>query len=170
MGCYQLRSTMAIAQLESYAIKVWDEASWGGGPAFRWDYERRNPLATNTEAPWAAGWTRSGFLSAGWASVNTMDFDIGVVQPWEPVSQVAGCLKPQFIYGQILDANSNPVSGAVILCFVSATNVLDSKSVSDANGYYQAPCYQSGNHYIVAYETSSPDLAGTTVNTLTPQA
>ena len=169
MGCYQLRSTMAIAQLESYAIKIWDEAGWGS-PTYNWDYERRNPLTANDEAVHAAGWTRPGFISAGWASVNTMDFDIGVVQPWEPVSQVAGCLKPQFIYGQILDSNSSPISGATILCFVSATNKLESACLSDANGYYQAPCYQSGNHYIVAYDAASPDLAGTTVNTLTPQA
>lgn len=170
MGCYQLRSNMAIAQLESYAIKVWDEAAWCAGPAFQWNYELRNPQVGNDESLWPFSWTKPAFNSAGgsWVCVNAMDTG-RVVSPWEPVLQTAGCLKPQFIYGQILDSNSNPISGATILCFVTATNVLDSTCVSDANGYYQAPCYQSGNHYLVAYETDSPDLAGTTVNTLTPQ-
>ena len=42
-----------------------------------------------------------------------------------------------------------------------------SRVTSDANGLYIMPASPLLQHYLVAYKVGSPDVAGTTINTLT---
>lgn len=72
------------------------------------------------------------------------------------------------ISGVSRDSGGNPLGGCVIECFDTATNTLQTQALSDINGNFtvrvSAPARQ---FYLVAYKPGSPDVAGTTVNTLT---
>jgi hypothetical protein len=60
------------------------------------------------------------------------------------------------------------VSGAVVQAFRTSDDVLVAETTADSNGQYEAGRCETGvSHYLVAYRAGSPDIAGTTVNTLT---
>ena len=75
----------------------------------------------------------------------------------------------KYIMGQCKDANGTGIGGALISCYVTATNVLESTTYSDSNGYFMAPCpfFPSVAHYLIANDQSGV-RAGVTVNTLMP--
>jgi hypothetical protein len=72
--------------------------------------------------------------------------------------------------GQCKDGIGNPIGGAVVAGFITATNECVGVTATDDQGRYELGCPKSpgDQHYLVAYVDSSPDLAGTTVNTLVP--
>ena len=41
-----------------------------------------------------------------------------------------------------------------------------SEGVSDENGFFTVSTSVAGNHYLIFYKTGTPDISGTTVNTL----
>jgi hypothetical protein len=64
---------------------------------------------------------------------------------------------------------ATPIAGATISAFLTANNLFVGSVVSDANGYFELPSqYASQNHFLVGYKTGSPNLSGSTVNTLQP--
>lgn len=85
------------------------------------------------------------------------------------------------ITGQTLDASGNPLGGCAVNVFqtIAATATesqpqgrLVGSTVSDANGNYSVEVQADPNmtFQAVAYLPGSPDVAGITVNTLTPVA
>ena len=52
--------------------------------------------------------------------------------------------------------------------FDSGTDTVVYQYTSGSSGDYSLPCYYLGPFYVVAYQAGSPDIAGTTVNTLVP--
>lgn len=52
--------------------------------------------------------------------------------------------------------------------FRTSDNVLVSTTTSDAGGYYEFLDPAGSPFFAVAYKDGTPDIAGTTVNTLTP--
>jgi hypothetical protein len=52
--------------------------------------------------------------------------------------------------------------------FVTARDVAIAEVVSDAAGNFAFDMPGTGPFYLVAYKAGSPDIAGTTVNTLMP--
>jgi hypothetical protein len=48
-------------------------------------------------------------------------------------------------------------------------NIIVTSLISDASGNFLFKCPGSGPFFIVAYKQGSPDVAGTTVNTLQPE-
>jgi hypothetical protein len=75
---------------------------------------------------------------------------------------------PRFqISGTTKDANNANVGGVTVHLFTTVRDELIDTQVSDANGSYSCPTVLPGySHYAVAYLAGSPDVAGTTVNTL----
>jgi hypothetical protein len=63
---------------------------------------------------------------------------------------------------------STPQAGAVVDLFRTAGDVLEQSTVSDSSGAFWFSQMQAGPFYIVAYKPGSPDIAGTTVNTINP--
>lgn len=55
-----------------------------------------------------------------------------------------------------------------ILVFTTADKRLVVETVSDASGNWSVPLYISGPFFTVEYKVGSPDVAGTSVNTLVP--
>lgn len=66
------------------------------------------------------------------------------------------------------DQYGSPVGGVTVKCYRTSTDEVTATVISDANGAYTitTPYYPDG-HYLVCYKTASPDIFGTTVNTLT---
>lgn len=78
--------------------------------------------------------------------------------------------RPQIISGVTRDASGNPLGGCTVSLFSTATNVLREVVTSDANGNYTFSAINDGaSYYAVAYLTGSPDVSGTSVNTLVGQ-
>lgn len=75
----------------------------------------------------------------------------------------------KFIIGTCKDADGNTVSGAVVQGFLTETDALVRETTADSNGRYELGTEYASprQHYLVAYRAGSPDIAGTTVNTLT---
>jgi hypothetical protein len=74
---------------------------------------------------------------------------------------------PYQIIGITYDASANPLPNCDVQLFRTADDSYVSQYTSDANGYYAIPASNLFSHYLVAYLAGSPDVAGTTVNTLT---
>ena len=141
-------------------------------PALDWMYQTRNAKIT---APlhferWPIA---SGFVCgeiSGTALIEGFSDWSSNPYPWEPWELgISGCVRPRYLYGNVVNASAVAVSGANIDCFVTATDVRDSNSLTDTNGNFQAPCFiPTGTHYVVVYKSGSPDIAGVSANTLTP--
>lgn len=76
-----------------------------------------------------------------------------------PSVKIAGYTKNR--YGEI-----EPLCN--VFLFRTSDNVLAGTTVSAASGYYEFIDPAGQPFYAVAYKDGSPDIAGTTVNTLTP--
>lgn len=67
---------------------------------------------------------------------------------------------------QAVDGSGTPLPGAIVSLFRTVDNSFAGLAVTDANGNFRLAASQFIQHYLVAYLTGSPDLAGTSVNTL----
>jgi hypothetical protein len=71
------------------------------------------------------------------------------------------------ITGRTLDAVGNPLGTCALHLFRTADDaVIRNNSSSDASGNYSLVVAPGVTHYLVAYKAGSPDVEGTTVNTL----
>jgi hypothetical protein len=88
---------------------------------------------------------------------------------WEPQSfGNQGCAHQKFIIGNCYDSSGNGVSGATVQGYLTANDLYVGEALADANGRYEFGVINPGAaHYLVAYRVGAPDIAGTTVNTLT---
>lgn len=89
---------------------------------------------------------------------------LGVRPSWQ------GAIPPPASYlritGVTRDASGVALGNCVMQVFRSVDDVLVIESASDASGNYDVRVPSLEQHYIVAYKAGSPDVAGTTVNTL----
>lgn len=96
---------------------------------------------------------------------NKTPFRLGVGPSFQ------GGLPLPAVYFRVGGVTRDSTGAALGLCvvdlFLTATNVLMDSVVSDASGTYEfRTAGPSSSYYVVAYRAGSPDLAGTTVNTL----
>ena len=69
--------------------------------------------------------------------------------------------------GVTRDQYGTPVGSCVVQLFLTATDAFIMEVTSDASGNFLLQSwYSPDTHYIVAYKAGSPDIFGTTVNTL----
>lgn len=64
------------------------------------------------------------------------------------------------------DATGAALAACVVRCFRTTPAVFVSQTVSDGSGNYRASSLGGVACFCVAYKAGSPDVAGTTVNTL----
>ena len=74
---------------------------------------------------------------------------------------------PIQITGFTRDSTGTILPGCLVKAYATATDIVASSAVSDANGYFSLPVSGGVQYYLVAYLVGSPDVEGTTVNTLT---
>lgn len=112
-------------------------------------------------------WPRPGFLGnidGGQAFPYIMD---GARQYWEWDFLPTGGHVPKKVIGQTLNNVGTPVANVTVMLFNTATNLIVDVQTSDAGGNYQLNDPNATTNYVVAYLPGSPDVSGTTVDTLT---
>lgn len=70
------------------------------------------------------------------------------------------------VTGITKNSTGTPLGNCDVHLFRAADDAEVDQGVSDGAGNYSLICAGSGTFYIVAYKAGSPDVAGTTVNTL----
>ena len=114
---------------------------------------------------WSPSAMMSGDRSAGYCLQSLDIVDGGWDQPIQRAARGGSQLK--YIIGTCYDSVGGTVSGATVQGFVTATDTFVRETTADSNGRYELGTeYPATNHYLVAYRAGSPDIAGTTVNTL----
>jgi len=80
-----------------------------------------------------------------------------------------GCSQNRFIRGTCVDASDVPVASAIVQAFRTSDDEFMGEAQAYIDGTYIVPVASVAGvqHYLVAYKAGSPDIAGTTVNTLT---
>lgn len=64
------------------------------------------------------------------------------------------------------DASGGVIPGVTAKLFLTATDVKQSETVSGADGSFIVSTAEAGSHFLVFYKSGTPDISGTTVNTL----
>ena len=70
------------------------------------------------------------------------------------------------IAGVTRNANGSALGNCALVLFRAADDSIAARGNSDANGQYSMGASSQVTHYAVAYLPGSPDIAGTTVNTI----
>jgi len=70
------------------------------------------------------------------------------------------------ITGVTRDSTGAALGSCVVDLFRTVDDSVAGRTVSDASGNYKIEATPALTHYAVAYKAGSPDVAGTTVNTL----
>lgn len=138
------------------------------------------------QSPWQDGqlWSRSGGLGGQFSSFGMVGDDLSLASAkWElygidSVGVAAwstddtGGAKQNVLVGQTLDQYGNPLGNCVVQLFLTSNDQIIAQITSDTAGYYRIPTPYSTStaHYLVCYLAGPPDVAGTSVNTLTPTA
>ena len=125
----------------------------------------------NVDRPWDNGilWSRSRIAQGG--SDYLLGNDVSYASDsWEaPPQEVSGGQQQKKIVGSTLDSSGAALGGVIVQGFVTATEVYVGQTTSDAGGWYTLTTpYASVAHYVVCYKAGSPDVAGTSLNNLTP--
>jgi hypothetical protein len=138
----------------------------------RFDWQRRSPKTWLDRQRWVSLWPSTRIAGGDVAGMGyaPVQADLGVSGAYEPFScDGAGTQSIKFVQGRCEDVSGNPIAGATVQGFVTSTDAFTGEVFSGVDGSYAVPTQNPGvAHYVVAYYPGSPDLAGTTVNTLIP--
>jgi hypothetical protein len=85
----------------------------------------------------------------------------------EPFRSVPFSSQNDFITGVTRDSTNAVLAGCTVDLFRTLTDERVAVTVSDQSGNYSFENPGSGPFYLVAYKAGAPDVAGTTVNTIT---
>lgn len=172
MGGSFLNPTMATGIMDSqYQARAEIEDTRWHRP--NWNYERRGPAAHRDRYGWHDLWPGSQMMNGDPGSpMTTFGNCAGSGGEYFEATTVpnSGTQSTKFIKGTCLDGSGNPVAGATIKGYVAATDVFVGSVQSRLDGSYDLGTANlaSTAHYVTAYKAGSPDIAGTSVNTLLP--
>lgn len=138
-----------------------------------WNHERRGPAATWDRYGWRPLWPGSQMMSGDPSSPmgNLGQDGMSGGEYFEPPSNIgSGTQSMNFIKGTCLDSVGNPAADATVQGFRTSDDAFVGQSTTRADGSYDLGTQNAASvqHYLVAYKAGSPDIAGTTVDTLTP--
>lgn len=116
--------------------------------------------ATNTEAVdgTASGVSVASGLGAAFVGADCASAGVGTPAAVGRTS----------LHGVTKDSAGAPLGSCVVQVFRTSDDAFQSEVTSSAAGQYVMYPDVAGPFYIVAYKAGSPDVAGTTVNTLEP--
>lgn len=121
-------------------------------------------------APWtdASLWPRSRFSGSD-MSMGMLTENSGTTSRWACMPDPGGASSYFFIRGTSRDSAGVALANCIIQGFRTSDDLYVGQVVSDAAGNFALPTPYSGTaHYLVAYKAGSPDVAGTSVNTIVP--
>lgn len=125
-----------------------------------------------SDRPFSEGalWTM-GRLASGDGSWGLFGGDCANSADWEGPNVRApggGCASQKKIVGVSRDSTGNPLGSCIMKAIVTATDVLAGQVTSDSGGYFEVRTPYTGAHRLDAYKAGSPDVAGSSVNTIIP--
>lgn len=140
----------------------------------RWSWQRRSQKTWRDRNQWVSLWPTARFCGGGdvggqgYMPVGQGLGDSGMFEPYSCDGE--GTQTKRFIRGTCVDASEVPVANATVQAFRTSDDFYAGEGVSLDDGTYYVGVEQALGvaHYLVAYKPGSPDIAGTTVNTLTP--
>lgn len=102
------------------------------------------------------------------AAMNGPNFQCAAVRGFVQTGYGPVLAYPYQITGITYDSTGVALPSCKVQIYRTADDSYVSDTTSDATtGYYAIPASNVFTHYLVAYLVGSPDVAGTTVNTLT---
>lgn len=140
----------------------------------RWDWQKRAPKTWKDKCNWYSLWSFGCRIGGGGVAGDDycpVNNSLAMKDLFEPYScDGEGTQSKNFLRGTCKDADGNVVADATVQAFVTATDTFAGEVAGNVDGTYVLGVEQSKAtpHYLVAYKTGSPDIAGTTVNTLLP--
>jgi hypothetical protein len=87
-------------------------------------------------------------------------------QLWEWNLPPTGSHVLKVVSGLIYDENNNPVSGATVKLFNTSTGVLVDTQTTASDGSYRCGDPNAVACFLVVYKAGSPDISGTSLNTV----
>jgi len=138
----------------------------------RWSWQARAPKTWRDKNLWYSLWSFGCRVSGGApiGSDGASWGDLSMKDLFEPYScDGEGTQSKRFLRGTVQDSVGSPVAGALVQGFVTSTDAYVGEVQSNLDGTYVlgTETLPGVAHYLVAYKPGSPDIAGTTVNTLT---
>lgn len=139
----------------------------------KWQWQCRGPKTWADKLRWRSCWSFGCRIGYGAPSGNdgvSSCADISAANPFEPFSCGGeGTQTKRFIRGVTKDSSGNAISDVIVQGFVTATDAYVGQDVSRTDGTYTlgTETIAGVQHYLVAYKPGSPDIGGTTVNTIT---
>lgn len=139
----------------------------------RWSWQARSPKTWKDPNRWYSLWSygcRVG-LGGGAGADGEPFLGLQMRDLFEPYScDGEGTQSKNFLRGTCKDSGGTAVADAIVQAFVTATDAFAGEVAANTDGTYTLGVEQSKltPHYLVAYKAGSPDIAGTTVNTLLP--
>jgi hypothetical protein len=140
----------------------------------KWDWQNRAPKTNKDKSKWTSLWSWGCRIGYGMPSGNdgvTTNRDLSAGDLFEPYScDGNGTQSVRFLLGTCVDASDVAVANAIVQAFRTSDDLYLGEVQANTDGTYGVgiqvaagtPCY------LVAYKPGTPDIAGTTVNTLTP--
>lgn len=131
-----------------------------------------NPFAKRGD--WNGWWRAEGQADwengALWPSTQILGGAVVTPPPlFEALPKFYGSQSMLKFRGITRDSTGAVLGSAVVQGFLTSTDQYLRQVTSDAGGYFELPSeYATTNHFLVAYKAGSPDVAGTSVNTIQP--
>ncbi|MBM4442564.1 MAG: hypothetical protein FJ027_19270 [Candidatus Rokubacteria bacterium] len=141
----------------------------------RWSMQQRSPRTLRDRHAFFSRWSfgcRVGYGDVSGANGTApVGRTITEKDTFEPYSiDLVGTQSTKFIRGVCVDSTGAVAASATLYAYRSSDSAYAGTAVANQNdGTFSVPTPFSGvNHFVVAYKAGSPDIAGTTVNTLVP--
>jgi hypothetical protein len=138
----------------------------------RWQWQSRGPKTWRDQNNWSGlGFTFFRCSSGDPTDVTGFEHqdleDSGAYEPF--ICDGAGTQTKRFFRGTCVNNLDVPVANAIVQGFITSTDVYIGEVTANTDGTYVLGTETIAGvaHYLVAYKAGSPDVAGTTVNTLT---
>lgn len=134
-----------------------------------WSWQRRSAKTWRDPYGWDSLWS-FGCRVGGGALEGYGVIGLSTGDGYEPFScDGPGTQTTRFFLGVTRDSGGATLANAIVQGFITSTDTYVGEVTSAEDGVYRLPTNTVAGvpHYLVAYKAGAPDVAGTTVNTLT---
>lgn len=139
-------------------------------PRFRYCYQMRGPRGVRDQSGFTSGWTKSMMLDGNPGDSSALLGTGNMVGGLYDDNNLndTGAQRLYFLHGIFIDNNSNPLAGATCEVYLTSTDQVVGKCITDTNGIYSVGSSFFGqNHYVVGNYGPNTNT-GASVNTLQP--